>query len=183
MKLHLGCGSCLMPGWMNIDKYNFKADMQLSVEDLNTIKNNSVEKIYTSHMIEHLPRQVFHQALLEWNRVLKDDGKLIIRCPDASFYLKAWLERGLEYRVNIESLNCILGIQDRGEGLKNRNLFSPDLLEFFLVEAGFTIEELKLTSKRTIDLYKKLQNGLEDTGVQEGDKLTDIFCIATKTYA
>lgn len=48
--------------------------------------NLSVDSIYTSHCLEHIPN--YCGAIIEWFRVLKVGGYLIIVVPDMFFYEK-----------------------------------------------------------------------------------------------
>jgi len=47
--------------------------------------NGTVDNIYCSHVIEHLPNDVVLRFLSEAHRVLRDGGTLRIACPDAEF--------------------------------------------------------------------------------------------------
>ncbi len=62
----------------NVDKPAVP-DMEADVLAL-PLKNASVDGILAKHLLEHVIDPV--QALTEWNRVMKDDGKLVIMCPD-----------------------------------------------------------------------------------------------------
>ncbi len=84
IKLNLACGLDYQEGYINSDLYpspSAKIDAQLDVSKL-PYEDNSVDEIRALHIIEHFD---FHEAvrvLLEWNRVLKPNGKLIIETPD-----------------------------------------------------------------------------------------------------
>ncbi len=137
LKLHVGCGNNLLPGYVNIDKHNPQADRLLDGGQLD-YPDGSVSEILTSHMIEHVPLSEFQAMLLEWKRVLKPGGRLTIRCPNHELYIRMWLEGDDEYRWGA-GLNTILGIQDRGPGHLNRNLFTITRLEHLVREAGFEV--------------------------------------------
>ncbi|MCB2187967.1 MAG: glycosyltransferase [Deltaproteobacteria bacterium] len=147
LKLHLGCGRNLLPGYVNIDKYNPAADL---VQDVGTLPYaaGTVGEILTSHMIEHVTLAEFRSMLAEWLRVLAPGGLLAIRCPNHEVYLRRWLEGSEEYRWG-EGLNCILGIQDRGPGYLNRNMFSPRRLAALLEEAGYEVLECRAGPTRS----------------------------------
>lgn len=58
-------------------------EMEADVCDLHELKDGSVDGILSKHLLEHILRPI--PALREWNRVLKDGGKLVIIVPDWRF--------------------------------------------------------------------------------------------------
>lgn len=83
-KLHLGCGRYYLDDYINID---FKSDDNVHpdvVADIRCLpfKDNSIKEISAYHVFEHIPRQESMDVLEEWKRVLSQDGKLEIECPD-----------------------------------------------------------------------------------------------------
>lgn len=57
-------------------------DVVASFSDLSPFPDASVDAIYNSHTIEHLYWFDVPKALAECRRVLRDDGVLVITCPD-----------------------------------------------------------------------------------------------------
>lgn len=178
INLHLGCGKRIMKDWQNIDKYSDHPQaLKYPIENL-PYETGSVSHIYTSHMIEHVHQKILADVLNEWNRVLKTDGKLIIRCPYAPLYLEKWLSWSVEDRLNT---NCILGMQNLHDGMLNRNLFCEGTLAHWLNNANFKIVEMKRTTIRTTQLYAKLAKGELDDGYYfPNTEKADLFCVAIK---
>lgn len=58
------------------------------------LKDNSVECVYTSHMVEHLSRSGVILFLKEAHRVLKEDGILRISIPDLRIFTNNYLSEG-----------------------------------------------------------------------------------------
>ena len=78
-------------GWTTIDLYG--ADI---VHDLRAgipFSSNSVDRIYTSHMLEHIPYRELLIFLNECYRVLKKGGELSVCVPNAGFYINAYSEK------------------------------------------------------------------------------------------
>lgn len=82
--LNLGCGKEHIKGYINIDfdsRYNPD-----KVIDLNNFpypfENNSIDKIYCSHTLEHLDD--FFKVLDEFYRILKNNGEIKIIVPHFS---------------------------------------------------------------------------------------------------
>ena len=57
-------------------------------------KNNSMDLVYSSHMVEHLYEEDFLKFLSESDRVLKPNGVFRMVIPDLSLYVKKYLETG-----------------------------------------------------------------------------------------
>lgn len=85
--LHPGCGEQPLPEWMkgavetrlDIDQ-NCKPDIVASITDMGDI--GEFDHVYTSHTLEHLYQYDVQKALLEFKRVLKSGGDVIIFVPD-----------------------------------------------------------------------------------------------------
>ena len=78
--LNLGCGYQPIPGWINVDY--IKTVHTDQIVDLNKKwpwKNNSVDEIFTAHVIEHINDPI--HFMKEAQRVLKKDKYITIRCP------------------------------------------------------------------------------------------------------
>lgn len=82
IKINLACGDVILPGYINCDLYNTKADVKCDVTDLSRFEDNSVDEILAQHIIEHFSYPEVDRILLEWKRVLKPGGELIIETPD-----------------------------------------------------------------------------------------------------
>jgi len=91
--LHVGCGpqnksSCLgfnNDNWkeirLDIDK-NVNPDIVGTLTDMKLVETGSVDAVYSSHNIEHIFPHEVPIALREFYRVLKEDGIVVITCPD-----------------------------------------------------------------------------------------------------
>ena len=90
--LHLGSGPLVLPGFINIDKYHknqfvFNYDMfELPFHE------NSVDTIYTSHALEHLPIRQANAALKNWFQVLEKGGTLYMAIPDLEEIMRIMLD-------------------------------------------------------------------------------------------
>ena len=94
IKLHLGCGRNILDGWINTD-YNtakFGGSEYLDVTKKFPYNNNSVDYIFSEHMIEHITYHEGKFMLEESFRVLKSGGKIRISTPDLKFLIKLYNE-------------------------------------------------------------------------------------------
>jgi SAM-dependent methyltransferase len=93
IKLHLGCGTKYRKEWCNIDAYPTqdnethrgasKVTPDLWADILNLpAHNNSVDIVYSSHVVEHFYRHQAIKLFQEIRRVLKPGGYVITEMPD-----------------------------------------------------------------------------------------------------
>src|SRR6185437_8770408 len=54
LKLHLGCGPCLKPGWINVDINAPGADLQLDLREKLPFPDAGASFVYCEHFFEHL---------------------------------------------------------------------------------------------------------------------------------
>ena len=91
--LNVGCGfsnKSELKGFDNDDWKEIRLDIDSTVKpdivgtltDMSLIETGSVDAIYSAHNIEHVFPYEVPIVLKEFYRVLKDDGMVVLRCPD-----------------------------------------------------------------------------------------------------
>ncbi|MFA6000088.1 MAG: methyltransferase domain-containing protein [Candidatus Paceibacterota bacterium] len=91
MKLHLGCGSNIFKGWVNIDLK--KGDVKHDLRKPLPYNNSTIDIIYNEHFIEHLSNNDQKKFLNECYRVLKPNGIIRIACPDLELCIQLYLNK------------------------------------------------------------------------------------------
>jgi len=134
VKLHLGCGSVRIKGFINIDaNYSSVVDMVDNVRHLRKFKENSVDLIYASNVLEHLGRWEYMPALKRWYELLKKGGKLRLSVPD--------FEALCEYYLKTKDLNTMYCALYGGQDIAGNFHYwcwDFDTLKKDLKSAGFT---------------------------------------------
>jgi predicted SAM-dependent methyltransferase len=133
MKLHLGCGNRYIPGFFHIDGFDAPhIDHVCSIENLSFIESNSIELIYSSHVLEHFKRARLPDVLKEWNRILKPGGILRIAVPDFEGIVRVYQK--------YQDLNLIIGPLYGGQNYLyniHYNVFDFITLKDYLISSGF----------------------------------------------
>src|SRR4051812_38064813 len=81
--LNLGCGSRPLQGFVNVDLLKAPGvDVVADVSGPLPFDDGSVDLIYASHVLEHLPTGQVQGVLREWRRVLRERGTIMIAVPD-----------------------------------------------------------------------------------------------------
>ena len=104
-----------------------------NVADLRIFRSESVELIYASHCLEHVPHRKLPGTLAEWHRVLRPNGTLRLSVPDFELLLDIYLATG---RDMASILLPLMGDQDHAYNYHYAS-FNARSLERFLHEAGF----------------------------------------------
>jgi len=99
--LHVGCGQSYKDktndvfntdDWdevrLDIDP-NRNPDIVSSMVNMENVSDNTFDAVYSSHNIEHVYAHEVLKTFCEFWRVLKDDGFLILTCPDIKSVCKA----------------------------------------------------------------------------------------------
>ena len=93
-RLHLGCGTVILPGWINIDAQAHPGvDRVLDVRQ--GLLFEDVESVFSEHFLEHLDLDDGLALLRECRRVLREDGVLRLTTPNldwvwATSYATRW---------------------------------------------------------------------------------------------
>lgn len=134
LKLHLGCGNKHIDGYINIDiRYLPSVDQVDNIRFLRSYKENTVDVIYASHVLEHFGRWDYKSVLARWFQILKPNGILRVAVPDfhaiATYYLESQQLRDVS--------GMLYGGQDYDE---NKHFWCWDYRELHadLKEVGFT---------------------------------------------
>jgi predicted SAM-dependent methyltransferase len=151
MKLHLGCGTKHIEGYINIDiRYLPGVDEVNNVKFLRNYKSNSVTEIYASHVLEHFGRWEYKNVLKRWFEILEPGGVLKLAVPD--------FESITDYYNRTKDLKSLIGMmyggQDYDENF-HHIIFDFNTLSKDLIEIGFTKTERWDTMEMSIDDYSK----------------------------
>jgi predicted SAM-dependent methyltransferase len=83
-------------GWINLDAVGSKPFI-LSSDCVLPMADASLDLVYSSHTLEHLDDPTVARVLEESRRVLKKDGKLLIKIPDFDIILEAYRRGDLAF--------------------------------------------------------------------------------------
>lgn len=85
-----------MEGFLNVDlDKETNPDINCDIRNLEGIKDGSVDEIYASHCLEHIPHTETLKTLKEWSRVLKKRGIAWVSVPDFGFCVDFYRKNGL----------------------------------------------------------------------------------------
>ena len=86
MKLNLGCGDKILPGYVNVDVAPSRAgrppDVLCDLRSLGPFEDASADEVLAVHVVEHFWRWEVVGVLREWARVLKPGASMILECPN-----------------------------------------------------------------------------------------------------
>jgi predicted SAM-dependent methyltransferase len=149
LRLHLGCGTVRLDGWVNIDlpsrarEPEVQPDLTFDVRRRLPFPDGAARLIYHEHLMEHLTLEEGRRCLADWLRVLEPGGVLRIATPDLEYLVdryrgdwrdQAWLAQP-EYAfigTRAEMINVAFRWWD------HRYLYDGEELERRMREAGFS---------------------------------------------
>ena len=143
MKLHIG-GEQKKEGWkiLNIQKKE-NVDFVGDISDLSQFEENSINEIYASHVLEHIPQEKIKSTLIGIYRILKKKGKFYVSVPNMEYLCKILLDKKAPLQVKIYVMRVIFGGQVDDYDFHYFG-FTPEFLNNYLIETGFKkIERVK----------------------------------------
>ena len=97
-RLNVGCGPCVVPGWMHADRFDVKGiDFSYDIRAGLPVESNHFEYIVGMHMLQDVPYPDLLPVLCELRRVLKPGGLLRLGLPDLDRAIAAYLRRDHRY--------------------------------------------------------------------------------------
>ncbi len=137
LNLNLGSGKSKVEGYLNLDIRNLK-EVDI-VHDLNKplpYKDEEVDNIFTSHVIEHFWWQDSIKMLKDWYRVLKPGGKLEIWTVDLDKVIYKMLTNA-DNPVMMYDANWRIFGKKEPEGQAHHSIFTRRYLNLLLTNVGF----------------------------------------------
>lgn len=154
MKLHLGCGTKIIPNYINIDaRDNPGVDVVAKINKLSQYKDNSVDLIYACHVLEHFGRWEYKDVLSEWTRVLKPGGYIRLAVPDFDKIARMYIDG---YKLS-ELMGLLYGGQNY-PGNTHYTTFTFESLKLDLEGLGYHnigIWDWKTTEHSNIDAFSQ----------------------------
>ena len=161
IKLELGSGNKKgKNGWTTVDIVY--SDISWDLSKGIPLPDNCVSKIYSSHLLEHIPYEQLIIFLYECRRVLKVDGEFSVCVPNFRFWVdaykedklfkerKMWWQPGLiDTGSAIDQLNYSAYMKD-----EHKYMFDEENLINTLKKAGFSNAQLRKFDK-ILDLQER----------------------------
>ncbi len=179
--LHVGCGYNTKENTLKYYDDEWKEtrvdinpdvnpDILGTMKDLSNVQNNSYDSVFSAHSIEHVYIHEVNTVLKVFYRVLKQNGFLVITCPDLKSISKLIVEDKLlevAYESPAGSINPADMLWGHSNSIKEGN-------EFMAHKCGFT--------KKT--LMAALTNaGFKSVAGVEIPKYFDLWAVAQKNKA
>lgn len=155
--LHIGCGDNKFDGWINAD-ITPTADLIVFLQKKLPFRNDSLQLIYSEHVLEHVSYETALHFVSEASRVLGKGGIMRIAMPDldtlVNQYQNNWREADWvnwpEFSF-IETPAQMINIAFRWWG--HQHLYNREELERLLTSAGFSdIKFVKLGESKNEQL-------------------------------
>ncbi|MGZ4957167.1 MAG: class I SAM-dependent methyltransferase [Methylobacter sp.] len=179
--LHVGCGSArkpdVGPGFLTDEWAEVRLDIDpaaspdivSSMLDMALVPSASVEAVYSHHNIEHLYPHEVSVALLEFFRVLKEDGLLVLACPDLQSLCSLIVDDKLDqpaYLSDVGPITPLDVLYGHRPQLAEGNLFMAH-------HTGFTLRTLVETVRDA---------GFRSVAGRRRDTSFDLWVVAAKQH-
>lgn len=187
--LHVGCGSATierMPkgfqdgSWQEV-RYDispdYAPDFLGDMLDMKAVESGSMDALFSSHNIEHVFYHEVPVLLSEFRRVLKDDGFVVITCPDIQEVARCIAKGNLDEALYqspagpVSPLDILYGHSAAIEAGKvymaHKTGFSLNLLAKNLRTAGFK-KLFGTRDKSNMDLwFVATKNNMSDDAIKK----------------
>jgi predicted SAM-dependent methyltransferase len=151
VKLNLGCGSDLRPGWLNVDcRPLYPEGREFLCGDLlaldGRVEDSSVERIVARDVLEYVPWREVDALLTMLGRKLRPGGVLLIRVPDGEQIARAFAGCTLSHH---EAQRLLYGDEGYPEDTR-QSLWTLVEVQRRLEMVGLTVERLEQRGMRLI---------------------------------
>lgn len=132
--VNVGCGFDSSKEFINVDVLPLPHIHHVqNISDLSMFPDNSVDMLYASHVVEHLPKKDFDATIAEWRRVLKKRGVFRLSVPDFDNLVEVYVQEGRNPDLIQDN---VLGQEPPYDN--HYTLWSMKKMQAMLEHAGFT---------------------------------------------
>jgi predicted SAM-dependent methyltransferase len=138
-KLHLGCGTNVLPGWANIDSDGPSEVLKWDLTQRLPMQPETVQFVFNEHFIEHISRQQAVELLYDCHRLLIPDGVLRISTPCLRKLIHEYLQGRTTEWVDVQ-WHPATACQMMNEGMRSwghQFLYDAEELKSILRDCGF----------------------------------------------
>ena len=131
----MGCGwRNFGVGWTHIDGGNYT---HLDHNDITRLpyKDEEVDLIYCSHVLEYFDRGEAVELLKEWKRVLKQGGTLRVAVPDFAAYVQLYHSKSIGLQECLGPLYGKMKMKD--DSIYHKTTYDKSSLQQLLKKAAF----------------------------------------------
>lgn len=101
--------------------------------------DKSFDIVFSSHVLEHFPRAQWKNVLMEWLRLVAEDGKILLVLPNIKWAAHMIINENI---INDDVLNVLYGAQSYEYDFHYNGL-TPERMEQALAENDFKVTSLK----------------------------------------
>jgi predicted SAM-dependent methyltransferase len=152
LRVHLGCGNALFPGWLNVDCYPPASGSGAQILTLDMrrglpLADRSVAALFSEHFLEHLSVETVRDVILpELCRVLEPGGRARLGVPSGEYFVDQYVahRNGKPdplFEANRGAATAMTMLNDIMHGFGHRFLYDFETLAGMLKTAGFATVE------------------------------------------
>jgi SAM-dependent methyltransferase len=147
LRLNLGCGDKILPGYVNVDvveaRAGMKPDVICDLHDLAPFADATADEILSVHVVEHFWRWEVRDVMREWARVLKPGGRMVIECPNILSACRTFLENPGQFSREDQNGQRTMWVfygdpKWKDPLMIHRWGYTPDSLKELLAEVGLS---------------------------------------------
>ncbi len=101
INIHLGASSNIIPGWINYDIDSSGGAIKADLINGIPLVDNTVNKIFSEHVIEHFTKESGYMLIKECYRVLKPGGTMRIGWPGLNRLVSSYLTHSRKHKKHI----------------------------------------------------------------------------------
>jgi hypothetical protein len=164
-KLNIGCGYDKRVGYLNVDvDPRCEPDLLIVNDDYSIIPISHFEEVIAFDVVEHIPRNNCNRAVLDWNRYLVPEGRLLVQ-TSSILGVAEQLMKTPTFESQFNWSSCLFGNQQHF-GDFHHNGFTEKTLRVLLMACGFQITKFELRQEwlfyaeaiKTLDWARSVAN-------------------------